>query len=1181
MKINGGLFGLRADYSVDSNLLETDVQALLGYLASRPLDDPTPIGDRIAIIVSGVSASEERTKAIILRACKQFENLKIFWLCFTESDVEAVRGLERKGLAQNLPMSPGIIVGDGNRMLCPIAHKDHAMLLLQVYQACAYSIPTSGLLFPGLWQMPNPPFITPAESLRENHAKAVEEVKEHICQQLRAQSKPRNIVTVTVTATSPGISSPRGAVSVLSGLFDTNWPGPVPGQSVWIELEQVARPAGFFIRLVQLTARQAGDPDPISSLDYRALENPADSFAPRFDAFHQSLMRTLRYYHARIGRRLVVMVNAQEGAGTYSPFEMESPDDAGNLWRAGTSQIENLVSICEEINSDESCGIQFVFAVRAYGEKISKKDDFLAQSCAKLHARLQSSAFTSAFQIKTVVSDCDLDKRAEKLSEWLKAPASEFETAELKKLNDQLPASDLRHLFVYLLTMYRHARFMAGILRTFGRLCAYLVSARRTAQRATIAAVGMESIVLLVQKWLEELEGIGAVWRKRGGLTWMHSGLRLDVQALIRDSGREPVLEIPWTEVLLEVVHLAARWQGRILLATADPLAAIESIRHSLNAVEWHTSGGPPEMEHPSLVAALRHALHILLMARPLIERRLADEFVFAALKNLTLYTESILSKKLGDPKIEEALVALGRELYLTRIAVCMREGEFEYIAPGGLVSREARRFVEDFAAVMENNKVDVGLLRLEIKMNEGGALVLLRKHVDFQSATGTHEGAQTLLNEVWNDLLVRTGLPTAQLPGTLLARKISLCQPSDQIRKLLVKTARWLLYLEMNRSQILYLSELQQNDERDGDFREKRKDGIEKALKYGEFGLELLRSCSPAGEFVYEENVRIRAHQSLLLAWLVAHDLLEGKFQTDGVTNVMRRPYTVIADARAFVEEYPYSASGTSVALVLLRSAEVKLLEVVSDERFRGFRRLIGKLGRACAERLRRHNDINSDYCANEREKILREIENPEYLFEIFDRFVVRTYDVLGLLNRARVELERHPKARWWWWILCVLTNRAGQCLKIARLAMLLAKSKAEAAKAKFSSKPGPAVLPSSLVRYMDTEVFIEVSTKRICDSFRLTRLALDVERAAYAEFFFRLFRGRQVLPKSSEALEGEELSKAIMVLVRTARKLGAIKIAAYASWQEGQDGNLRKYMDNAFGKMTDFLEWSANHVA
>ncbi|MDR3722736.1 MAG: hypothetical protein P4L00_14150 [Candidatus Acidoferrales bacterium] len=1065
IKMNGGGFALRADSSIDQSAEPRDGDSFVGYCSGRPLyeGDSRPAFDKekVAVIVSGVAGSERRTMGLLRRAREAFPQLHIYWIGFS-------------GTAEDPCKNIGFGEKDAENFRF-IAHKDHGLLFLQIYQACAQSVPPSGIPFPGLWQIPTPPLIPPPSApFRTNAAftKALPKIQEAIIRELDASyshSKPAQPIVVRFAG------GHRGAITICSRIFEEGLRSKtLHPHFLWIDLEQVARPSGVFLRIVQLAARQAGEFDPISALDYNAFDRPQNE--GRFKSFCTALASVFRRYHARLGKPLLIFINAQEGAGTYAPFFLQKITDPAvhpsfePRWTEPDATAK-FVDLIGKLNNDSTCGIQFVLLTLT---GLPQKKD---RSIRSLRNKIISQTKWVHVPLLEKYTSFDERKTLHEALAWL-------------TLNQRLNKKKVTLLF--LLTLFRHARYPAGLVRMAARHAErFARSGEGGRPSRPLSVEELERIAESTSDWLEELEGKSVIRRQTGGLIWMHGALKTDLQKAITTLKKN---DKAWPGLALYLEVLVARWYGRLLLSSADPLAAIESVYHALHAA-WSYANSITM--HPRILrkweplnVTIEHAHLVLNTARPLFGRRVSEQLVEAGLINLQNWANGTLkafrAPALGCPEsIIDALEILNWTIRYILSSTYLHEAEYH---------RVAKTFDDNPHPHTEAAQA----ISWKMRLHRAAALMFLRNY----------KPAGVELCEIWNeaaklpncsqqpcDFIEYFELRWERYPRGALAAQAWLLKesPLESERRFVIRLARWWSVWFLNEGQLALLYDKECGDKRQKQQAgNKRCIGLHRSLWFADFGLELLRAMPEVADcFVFEENVRFRVHAALCQSYLA------NLVSTDHDKNLMRRPLMLLADASAYVDEYPFYESGLHRAMINLRRAEVSLVSVHAVSWFAAFRTSIFNYGREKDSR-KRLLEPKPQWNQAKLNKLKKPLRDNGFTEDDLDRTVSLLYDALAWLDRAEADLQRHPKSRWWWWIYCVLKTRLGEYFQVLRLARLLQSD---------APRLSP-LIPNRIVSYQRSEVFSDVDTRFIRDPLRLARLLASLEGSVLAELLYSQIR-------------------------------------------------------------------------
>lgn len=1076
LKLHGGRFGLRVDESIDRPVDDRDVENFLAYLAGHRLSGES-CDDKVAIFVSGLSCRDRRTQSLLWAACERFRNLRIYWLRFTDRLPDFLESQRYD-----------IEIRD-------LAHPEHGLLLLQLYQAVTNTIPPSGIIFPGLWQLPAPPVIPSPDTEQLQASSPLGELGrtfEEACERLRhcvktelagAQRRP---IILRMGA------GDRGGVTVCANLFtDAAWHSDTQIRGLWLDLDDVAQPVDVCLRLVMMAAKMDGEPDPISTLNLHAFDQDANS--ERIDSFFSALGLALARTYARSGRRLLVFLNAQEGVGCNSAF-------ASSLGRGDwvdNDAVLRLLRVLCHLNNHDHYGVQFVAVIR---EEVDKKGaNALNMSIDAAVARVDAKEeFGWAF------SGGEKDFRAITISN----PCSAFDPGEAVRLaiDSWLPLADgkfdrLRAPFLMMLAIFRQARYPAGLVR---------VLAEYFEEFEGLETMRTDELSSVVAKWIGDLEEKRVLRRKPGGFVWLNSVLRKLLAAEVKLHWDDCVRYEPWEDAFLRIGSLIARWYGRVLLASSDPLAAVEGAHHALGAVgAWVRNSREANVVSLARVSvALEHAALLLRTGRPLFERRLSSQFADQSLDVLQREAEETLMAVLQSstvlqlqPSLVSYLHKLIHGLVRLRSVVALRESEYDRVvalARNPLLTRGCRKIGTQWQS-----------LARDIRMNAAGALVCQRRY----------EEADRELQLLWKQI----GLSPIDLNEKRFEaarRWISITRAgragesgATQLKCFVARLARWRLYLLLNRSQVQYLTARSAGHRSPAgvDPWKARRAALREALWFYDFGIEVLRAV-PAVEdrFVFEENVRLRAHAALCRGILELH---QGNPKTT-------RASTLLADGSAYCGEFPLKDADINTAILHLRRAELALLTVGNDQSLKEFRtRLLEWVP---------ENHTSSSVLLDEQTALM---DKRDILTT-----AARVYDALWHLEAAEEQLACHPKNRWWWSIYCVLKLKATEYLYTLRLLRELTEGG--------EGPREPRLVPPDASRFFFGGIVEIVRAKGMSDAFYLTRIFHSYARTMRAQLAY--LWARAAAEPSRDDLQSDRLERAQHTFV--SRRLDLVTLVAAA---------------------------------
>jgi hypothetical protein len=1049
VKLHGGRFGMRADQSIDRPSDDLDVENFLAYLAAHRVSRE-PCNDKIAIFASGLSGRDRRTQSLLWAACERFKRLRIYWLRFTDRLPEF---LDRQRHGR-----------DGQ--ILDLAHPDHGLFLLQLYQAVTYTIPTSGVIFPGLWQLTAPPVIPrPKKARRESSSdredslvRSFESARARLQHAVQDELKRPNRGPIVLRMSK----GDRGGMTVCASLFtDADWQQKMGLRFLWQDLDDVAQPIGVCLRLILMAAKADGDPDPICTLNLHAFDGCADpkrdDDAERGDAFFSALFLALAHSYARSGRRLLVFLNAQEEVGSHSTFTTKAGRGGWN----DEASVKRLYQVLVELNEHGPCGVQFVFVVRdrAPGEARGISpfyrylDDFTRAEgvspgksewrswrySAIFFRHIQVANSCSAFAPETAVRFA--------VQAWLQQPKTRFDR--------------LRAPFLMALAMFRPARYPAGLVRVLAEYFEEIEGREK---------MRVEDLADEIGSWIGVLEAHSVLRRKSGGFVWLNSELRKLLRLELQLHWTRSEHYEPWADAFLRLGSLIARWYGRILLASMDPLAAVEGAHHALESIRvWaETVRSEDAAGWQRIPVALDHAELLLRTGRPLFERRLSSQFAEQSLEVLQGEAEETLSAISKAESVQsmrtflrDGLHKFLRAIVRLRSVVALRESEHHRVLDLWHRPFSATGFPQEGA--------EWASLARDLHANAVGALIYLRRYPEAERECDLLWTSVGLVEVEGN----KKGFEAARSWISSLPPHGPEDSDGMRLKCLVARLARWRLYLLLNRSQVRYLSArgARTPSTSGNDPWPERYAALNKALWFYDFGIEVLRAAPGIEDgFVFEENVRLRAHAALCRGIL---EVYQGNERTTRAT-------MLLADGKSYFGEFPLNEADVNTAILNLRRAELPLLAVGNDRDLKEFRQALLCWAPA--------GDLTQNVfpvVAN------RDISKGSVL-----AIAARVQDALRHLEAAEEQLERHPKSRWWWSVFCVLKLKASEYLYTLRLLRELEPEGEHHRK--------PRLISPDAARFFSGGIVGVVLTKGICDAFYLTRMFHSYARTMRAQIAY-----------------------------------------------------------------------------
>lgn len=600
VKLHGGRYGLRADYSLDKPPNDDDLRRFVSYFANRPIsvnewrerkspDRQFPA--RRHLLIVGMSASDERINLMIRAAAERLSNFKVFWVTFRESENEKVEKLlgtlfsdhkspnSTRETGKNPPVSsqkPKDGEGPNYRIT---RHQFTGLLFLQAYQVLTKSIPSSEAIFPSPPQLPVPPHFEHInsleiekslskedrkikDSLSELEEKINDKIKECIASTDHVTGLSRTVLVMNKKAHFFGLST--ATARVFDHQVDQG------RQCVWIDLDEIPSCNDLFEVMVHAIARRAG------IVDWLPVLRQRKETAPYRSQIEDAQIRELQRITNNPNRRWIIFLNARSGAGT-SLEQSSNNDEHPNGWldRSRSEQKrtddqrpavdrpdpttngEDFVDMLFRLTGDDCPNITVVLLCFDRSESAAKSG-LLKTVENKLH-KIPEPIQDETATISPDGNPLDEATIVEDAKAWIEKNSTEGDQSS-------------RQRFLYAVCLANRTRYLSMLWAW-----PFHLEQHRSQERERIS-----------RKWINELEKIHVVRRKRGGFVWMHTGIRqrLRHQLGIRYKPTEAVI----------IHHGLAVWYQKLFLSSNDSSAVFEICHHRcqevINLIKSCTNGG-------------------------------------------------------------------------------------------------------------------------------------------------------------------------------------------------------------------------------------------------------------------------------------------------------------------------------------------------------------------------------------------------------------------------------------------------------------------------------------------------------------------------------------------------------------------------------------------------------------
>jgi SIR2-like domain len=540
IKLHGGRFGLRGDYSLDAKPSEIErhrfIECVVGHPRSEDRSHTSYPPGRNNLLIMGLSAHDRRLRYFIRDAVDQLRTLKVFWLCYTSTDLSDVMQF-----AERIPT--GAII--------PQRFTDLGLFLQHLYQVLCHTLPPVGCIFPSVSRLPFPP--EPVRPLT-NAAKTLSTKLQYSVLSVNNVAYSGHRIVV--------LTSPRnahGVTTIAASAFDALRDG--GDICVWLDMNDFGSTDDFFEQLL----------DAVSHIT--AIDDWASAWLERDSARRAGLVRRILQ---STGKRWVFFLNCRETPG--SNFHTLPPDKPN-----GWLDIDRSDAPASVFRDESACHESFL--------------DFLEQLCAPgspnttavLLARNPRTDGEHAALFKDLETRADSGRIGCPPDKWLALSKScvSFDTVQavLKSFRwaSRMPE---RQSFLLLLVLIQRTRFLATFF-----------------DHTLLECIGAPS-ERAVTAWLRALEALNVLKWKPGGFVWLHTPVRNALRSIYAFIATGDVAHLHTYSAHAIYIRLAktartaatisavaslhynlAHWYSKLFAACRRPGALFEALYHALESV--------------------------------------------------------------------------------------------------------------------------------------------------------------------------------------------------------------------------------------------------------------------------------------------------------------------------------------------------------------------------------------------------------------------------------------------------------------------------------------------------------------------------------------------------------------------------------------------------------------------
>ncbi|MEM7453199.1 MAG: hypothetical protein AAF456_02480 [Planctomycetota bacterium] len=567
LKMHGGRFGLRADYSLDESVSELERLNFVSYFQGFPIDrddwtrpqsiewspeelealnglpvegeagvegrlgqlvdtsllrSPKVFEARNGLLVAGLSGADGRINQFIETCLLRLnEEFKIFWVCYNTNDLKSVSETYQAWRTKYPWIKPD--------QLKMFYSQDVGLFFTELLQMRTSNIPRTHSVFPGTSRVSLPPQRWPAspEIVKDNGAEFGAQISSRIDQLVEATRER----FVGVTSTEVNEERCHGVTRNMREAFDRQLSR--GRYCIWIDLDDVTSTDDFFEQLVDGMCQRIG----FHGWPAVVIESDVVSQVQEIDRVASGL-----------GRRWVIFVNGREGAGT-NMFNFNN--DARTGWLGKEEDDYEIEDLYDSTRNSKSL---FALLSLLSSEKSPMTTIVMSyQQDEEIDEALTTTRLKSG--------------EVEPLSE------SAFDEERLEQLIDEveeLAMSDPAHFeFLAFVLMFRRTRYAVPVLNKARQVY-------KDSNEFDVSRIRSAEDIPIVKKLLA-----GLLMRKRpGGYLWFHTPVRDDLRQRL-NIAVEQASESTENQLLARLDADIASSYVSVFLSSKDSLSAFESAIHN------------------------------------------------------------------------------------------------------------------------------------------------------------------------------------------------------------------------------------------------------------------------------------------------------------------------------------------------------------------------------------------------------------------------------------------------------------------------------------------------------------------------------------------------------------------------------------------------------------------------
>ena len=566
VKLHGGRYGLRADYSLDRPPNDDDVRQFVSYLAGREISESEwyesrggrqskghvihrhPIAAKRHLLVVGLSASDERINSMLRTACETLSEFKVFWVSYRKDAAAGAADLLHRLFFNDQKRTPTSPAPHKTECYSVIRHQFPGLLFLQSYQELMHSLPSSRALFPSTPRLPVPPELIDATQHEKALAEYESQVHHRVDECIASTDCNPSLTRVVVMHAPRGrfFGASTAAARVFDQCLDQG------KQCVWIDMDEVTSGNDLFEVMLHSIARKAG------VTDWMPVLLQTDSSEGDKSRIENAQVREIARMTNNPHRKWILFLNGRSGAGINSLDEEEYEAErrkCPNGWldykeadieadADPTASGDSLIQLLKRICGNECPNVTVVLLCY----DIRRNNVIIDEG---FFGRIRSSLTEIRSPIPIAGNALGADDDVEFVTGNLVQNGLNWANEVRHEVYD-------RHRFLYSLVLSNRIRYAAMTWSW----------PFHAGSRDSALWVGQANT------WIDELEMRHVVRRKRGDFIWVHCDIRNALRKLLPK-------QLPELRDHEARIHDGlAEWYHKLLQSSDDTEAVFEIVYH-------------------------------------------------------------------------------------------------------------------------------------------------------------------------------------------------------------------------------------------------------------------------------------------------------------------------------------------------------------------------------------------------------------------------------------------------------------------------------------------------------------------------------------------------------------------------------------------------------------------------